>query len=139
MARKYTRELIVMIMELIMLILIKVQASDLVMIPSSSPLQAPFPPYDHLDYNGHSPLKFCLDTKLESCEGRKKKLIPIQFNRCIHIAYANCFGQAIPGDPVYKLVKECYAFCRVFEEMEYPIYTNCLKIYHNRFIKKKHL
>jgi hypothetical protein len=39
------------IVELIMLFLIKVQASDLVMIPSSSPLQAPFP-HDHLVKKG---------------------------------------------------------------------------------------
>jgi hypothetical protein len=139
MGRKYRRELIV-IMELIMLILIKVQASDLVMIPSFILLQAPFPPSDPLDnYNGHSPLNICLDTKLESCEERKKKLRPDQFDRCIHIAFINCFGKAIPEDPAYKLIKKCYAFCRVFEEMKYHLYTTCLKICHNRLIKKKHL
>jgi hypothetical protein len=139
MARKYRREIIV-IMELIMLILIKVQASDLVMIPSSGPLQAPFPPSDPLDnYNGHSPLNICLDTKLESCEERKKNLLLAEFHRCIHIAFINCFSKAIPEDPTYKLVKECYAFCNVLEEMIYHLYTTCLQICHNHLIRKNHL
>jgi len=82
-----------------MLILIKVQASDLVMIPSSSPLQAPFPP-DHLVKKGKKKCYLFIST----------------------IAFVNCFSKPIPEDPVYKLVKECYAFCGAFKEMEYRLY-----------------
>jgi hypothetical protein len=127
------REIIV-IMELIMLILMKVQASD-------DPLQVPFPPSD-LDNFVPSPLTGCLDAKLKSCEESQKQMRPIEYDRCIHITFENCFGKASREDPAYKLVKECYAFCYLFsEEVEHhpdinKLYLTCLKVYHKVFIKR---
>ena len=67
------REIIV-IMELIILILIKVQASD--------PLQNPSD--DHLHNNVHSPLTTCLDTGLESCQEKKKTIATNWICRRLH-------------------------------------------------------
>jgi hypothetical protein len=119
---------IIVIMELILLILIKVQASD--------PLQ------DH--NNVHSPLTTCLDTKLESCEEKKKQLLPTGYTSidgCIIFEFVNCFSKAIPDDPANQLVKECHAFCKSLEDDQrhwFYIYTTCLKICHQHTIKRHH-
>ena len=115
---------LIVIIELIMFIIIKVKASDLVL-PS---------PLSHLD-NFHSPsLHRCLETELKKCEEIEKRPEQLVFqpDHCIGAAFANCFKEAIPDDPVYKIVEGCFEFCHLFIHL----YANCLKLVYKNHMKK---
>jgi hypothetical protein len=99
------------IMELSMLILIEVQASDNIV---------------------HSPLHVCVETILEKCEEIEEKPEQLERDHCIYFAFANCFKEAIPDDPVYKLVAECFEFCHLFTYL----HSSCLKLSFKNCMKK---
>lgn len=122
MVGKYMGKLVVIIELIIMLIIIKVKASDLVL---------PSPLNSHLD-NFHSPLHRCLETKLQKCEEIEERPEQLRRDLCISVAFANCFKEAIPYDPVYKIVEECFKFCHLFTYL----YANCLKLVYKNHMKR---
>lgn len=122
---------LIVIMELIMLIIIKLQASDELAFPSPHP---PSNPNMSPPHNVHSPLYSCLEAKIEKCEEMKERLGQMHHDTCIHVGFHSCFEEAIPDDPVYTRVEECLEFCPVFTSQFH--YSSCLKLFHKHLIKR---
>ena len=124
--------ILLVIMELIILRVIKLQANDLVhayLHPSSL-----FTPYSHssrpVHSNGHSPLYTCIGKKLKRCVDNYETMSLHMKHRCILLSFVNCFGHASLDDPIYSVVQEWFNTCNQIEEENLQIIC-----FMNSFIK----
>jgi hypothetical protein len=126
MAKKYMKNLMLVIMELSIFIPMEVQANDYVpdfLYRTSLPIHH-FHPSQLDTLNGHSSLFRCIMRAIESCHRRPNS----EYLDCIELKFVACVDEASRFDPIYKYVKHWIKKCtKKLHAGEIDHVATCLK------------
>lgn len=132
MAKKIMSKHIVIMTDLVILILIGVQANDLT--PTSlhsSSLRLP----STID-NVQGPFYICLESSVQDCIKDQQKLSTLRA-KCISKAYRDCFRSHMEfkDDPIYKKAVKAYESC-LKRHKGFFYRGECLHTWYKNYIKK---
>ena len=111
MTKKFMRKLVVVLLDLVILVLIEVQANDMASTSfhtSSLPISLPFP--FKLD-NEQLPFSICFEEKIEEC--KKTVVHHLDQQLCVVVGFSNCERRIHPDDPMLYEVSIVEKLCRI--------------------------
>jgi len=141
MVRKCVRNLPVLIMEVLILIVLNVQANDLAstsFYPSSPPILLPYS--FELD-RAKGDIHECLTNEIEGCKSSKTTWpsSDIKYSYCIFRSFKKCLNE-FPRHPIMRpIIKDCFLVCAIKLETEQRYiagFTSCLLKCYEEHVKK---